>query len=54
MHHRHFFSLTPGQSRSVFLEPISVEGLTLDDMEQLKQRVYNIMEQTLIDHQSKG
>jgi 1-acyl-sn-glycerol-3-phosphate acyltransferase len=53
MHHRHFFSLTPGKSRSVFLEPISVEGLTLDDMEVLKQRVYDIMEKTLSADRNK-
>ena len=53
MHHRHFFSLTPGKSRSVFLEPISVEGLSLDDMEVLKQRVYDIMEKTLSADRNK-
>ena len=54
MHHRQFLSLTPGVSRSVFLEPISVEGLTLDDMEPLKQRVYEIMERALIEERKIG
>ena len=54
MHHRHFFSLTPGPSRSVFLEPIPVEGLTLDDMESLKQRVYAIMEHAIISARKNG
>lgn len=54
MHHRHFFSLTPGISRSVFLEPIPVEGLTLDDMESLKQSVYGIMEQALMAERKNG
>lgn len=54
MHHRHFFSLTPGPSRSVFMEPVPVEGLTLDDMETLKQRVYAMMEKTLTTAQQKG
>jgi 1-acyl-sn-glycerol-3-phosphate acyltransferase len=54
MHHRHFFSLTPGPSRSVFLEPIPVEGLTLDDMESLRQRVYDIMEAAMISERKNA
>lgn len=49
MHHRSFLTLTPGPSRSVFLGPVPVEGLTMDDQETLKQRVFSIMERALVE-----
>jgi 1-acyl-sn-glycerol-3-phosphate acyltransferase len=52
MHHRHLFSLTPGPSRAVFLEPFGVEGLTLDDVAALKERVYHAMERCLLEKAS--
>jgi 1-acyl-sn-glycerol-3-phosphate acyltransferase len=42
------FSIKPGKSRSVYLEEIPVEGLTLDDVVFLKEKVYRIMEEKLI------
>jgi 1-acyl-sn-glycerol-3-phosphate acyltransferase len=42
------FSLTPGKSRVVFLEEVPVAGLTLNDMEDLKMKVFRIMEEGLI------
>lgn len=42
------FSITPGRSRSVHLEEIPVDGLTLDDVDFLKERVYKLMEEKLI------
>ena len=42
------FSLTPGISRAVFLKEINVKDTDLAD--ELKQRVYNIMESELIKH----
>lgn len=44
------FSLTPGRSRSVFLEEVSVNGFTLNDVKELKQKVYDIMEAALIKY----
>jgi 1-acyl-sn-glycerol-3-phosphate acyltransferase len=38
----------------VFLEPIPVAGLTLDDMESLKQRVYDIMETAMISERKNA
>jgi 1-acyl-sn-glycerol-3-phosphate acyltransferase len=46
--YKSIFSLTPGRSVSVFLDPISTEGLTQDDMEQLKMKVFDAMEAALI------
>lgn len=41
-------TLTPGKSRAVFLEEIPVEGLMMDDVELLKQKVYETMEERLL------
>ncbi len=48
MHYRTVFSLTPGRSRSIFLEEVSVEGLTLQDVPFLKEKVYAKMAEGLI------
>jgi len=47
LHYSSLFSLTPGISRAVFLPVVSVEGLTLKDIEMLKEKVYKIMEEAL-------
>ncbi|MFM9910819.1 MAG: lysophospholipid acyltransferase family protein [Chitinophagaceae bacterium] len=47
MNYKSIFSLNPGKSRSVFLEEISVEGYDQKDIELLKQKVYNVMDQKL-------
>ena len=41
------FTLNPGKSRAVFLEEINVEGLTINDLEMLKVKVYAMMEDKL-------
>jgi 1-acyl-sn-glycerol-3-phosphate acyltransferase len=48
MHHKHMFTLNPGRSRSLFLEPIPVDGLTLADAKSLKEKVFKIMEENLV------
>lgn len=50
MHHGSILSLTPGRSRSVFLDPIPVNGYTLRDVPKLKQQVYDFMEKKLIEY----
>jgi 1-acyl-sn-glycerol-3-phosphate acyltransferase len=50
MHYRHLFTLTPGRSRAIFLQEVPVEGLTLDDVPALKQKVYELMEKKLIEY----
>ena len=44
------FSLTPGKSRAVFMKEIAVEGLTIKDIETLKQKVYTQMEERLLHY----
>jgi 1-acyl-sn-glycerol-3-phosphate acyltransferase len=48
MHYDSIFSVNPGESRAFYLEEISVEGLTLDDLESLKNQVYAQMEKELL------
>jgi 1-acyl-sn-glycerol-3-phosphate acyltransferase len=50
MHYRHLFTLTPGKSRAIFLQEVPVDGLTLDDVPFLKQKVYELMEKKLIEY----
>lgn len=52
LHYQNVFSLTPGKSRSVYLEEISVEGMTLKDVKALKEKVYKIMEEKLIQYKA--
>lgn len=52
MHYDSVFSLNPGRSRSVYLDEISVEGLTAKDVERLRQKVYGIMAEKLIEYKA--
>lgn len=47
MHYMSVLSLTPGISRSIFLDEIKVDGLTLKDVQVLKQKTFLIMEEAL-------
>jgi 1-acyl-sn-glycerol-3-phosphate acyltransferase len=44
LHYRSLFALTPGQSRVVYLDEVSVSGLTMKDIPALKKKVYAIMD----------
>jgi len=50
MHYSSLFSLIPGRLRTVFLPQIDVEGLTLDDLQDLKKKVYGLMEESLLSY----
>lgn len=45
-------SLTPGRSRIVYLEEIPVDGLTTKDVKYLKDKVYKVMEEKLIEYKA--
>jgi len=53
MHYSTVFSLNAGRSRSVFLKEIPVEGLTGKDVEMLKQKVQQVMEQKLREYKAE-
>ena len=52
MPYENFFLFNPGRSRAVFLDEISTEGLAPEDMESLKQKVYNAMETGLVKYKA--
>ncbi len=52
LHYKKLFSLTPGKSRAVFLEEVPVDGLTLEDVPELKQKVFDLMERKLIEYKA--
>lgn len=52
MHYQGFFTLRPGKSRAVFLEEVPVDGLTMEDVPDLKQKVYELMERKLIEYKA--
>ncbi len=41
--YKNIFSLTPGPSRVVFMNEVSVKGMTMEDLPALKQKVHEIM-----------
>ncbi|NBW03498.1 MAG: 1-acyl-sn-glycerol-3-phosphate acyltransferase, partial [Cytophagia bacterium] len=45
MHFDSVLSLTPGKSRVVYLETVQVDGYTMDQMEDLKNKVYKMMDE---------
>lgn len=48
MSYLNVLSLTPGRSRAVYLQEISVDGLTVKDVGMLKEKVYKLMKEKLI------
>lgn len=50
LNYARFLSLTPGRCRIIYLDEIPVTGLELRDLQQLKARVYKIMEEKLIEY----
>jgi 1-acyl-sn-glycerol-3-phosphate acyltransferase len=44
LHYDSVFTLTPGINRVVYLETIEVNGYTMDQLEELKEKVYHLMD----------
>jgi len=49
-HYSAWWKLWPGQNRAVYLDPVEVNGLTLEELPALKQKVYDLMEAALIKY----
>lgn len=47
LHYRSIFTLTPGKCRVVFMDEVTVKGMTMEDLPVLKQRVHDIMDDGL-------
>lgn len=52
MPYESIFSLNPGRCRIVYMNEIPVDGLMIDDMPVLKERVYKLMEEKLIEYKA--
>lgn len=52
LNYRSIFSLNPGRSRSVFLNPIPVTGYTMQDVPKLRLLVFELMEKKLIEYKA--
>jgi 1-acyl-sn-glycerol-3-phosphate acyltransferase len=51
-HYHSVLSLNPGRSRSVFLAPVPVKGLTHADLPALKKHVFEMMEKALKEYKA--
>ena len=49
-HYSAWWKLWPGRNRVIYLEPVQVDGLTLENLPVLKQQVYENMEAELIKY----
>ncbi len=47
LHYKSIFSLTPGICRVVYLDEVPVKGFTMKDVQELKQHVFQLMEDGL-------
>lgn len=47
LHYNDIFSFNPGISRAVYLEETITAGMTIDDLQSLKKRIYHQMEEAL-------
>ena len=52
LNYNSILSLTPGRSRIVYLEEVSVNGYSLDDLPFLRQHVFQKMEEALIRYKA--
>lgn len=50
MPYESLFRLTPGISRILYMDEISVTGYTLDDLARLREEVYALMEKKIIQY----
>ena len=52
MPYESLFSLNPGINRCVFLADVSTEGLSINDIALLREKVYSLMEAKLIEYKA--
>lgn len=52
LNYKSIFSLTPGRSRAVYLDEISVDDLTINDITALKKRTHELMEKKLLEYKA--
>lgn len=52
LNYKSVFTLTPGKSRAVYLEETPTDGLTKDDVDLLKQKIFKQMEEGLLKYKA--
>lgn len=52
MNYKSLFSLTPGSCRILYMDEIAINGYKIEDVALLKQRVYDIMENKLLEYKA--
>jgi 1-acyl-sn-glycerol-3-phosphate acyltransferase len=52
MNYKTIFSINPGKSRAVFLKQFDVENYSLADVGKLKEQVYKLMEEKLLEYKA--
>ena len=50
MDYRSIFSLTPGRCRLLYLDEVPVAGMSIKDVNLLKQKVFDLMERKLLEY----
>jgi 1-acyl-sn-glycerol-3-phosphate acyltransferase len=48
-HHSHWWKLWPGRNRAVFLHPVYVNGMTIKDLPELKEKLREMMAEKLLE-----
>ena len=51
-HYSAWWKVWPGRNRVVYLEPVEVKGMVIEDLPALKQQVYSAMEAALIKYRA--
>jgi len=49
-HYSGWWKLWPGRNRVLYLPPVEVHGLAMDDLHNLKEKVYRMMEEALVKY----
>ena len=49
-HYSAWWKLWPGQNRAIYLDPIPVSGMSIDNLDTLKKQVYILMESALLKY----
>ena len=52
LNYKSVFSLSPGRSRSIFLEETGTAGLSINDVPMLKEKIYKQMEECLVKYKA--
>ena len=52
-HYSAWWKFSPGRNRVIYLDPVPVAGLTLEDLPTLKQQVYTVIENAMIKYRQQ-